>query len=228
MAIIEDVKNSLTNCQNTLQNFLDGIAATTPIDDDALTLRDEYFKWTDMKTNFLKNENNFVLPYNALPNKISEYIYNYLYQDKKDMIDKHYKKDSVTGDFIINANKKNVPLSDTESLIHSAILRRGNVVWVNFGFNIGREFRGKHPALILKNVKATMIVLPLSSQTPNDPDINVEVDRVYGLPPKTRWGNILRITPVSIIRIDFNSPVGSVKNNVLIDVSAKIKAHGIK
>ena len=95
-------------------------------------------------------------------------------------------------------------------LIHNIVLRRGGVVWVNFGYNIGCEFGGKHPDLILKNSKDTLIALPLSSQTPNNRDINVEIDSVYGLPLKKRWGNILRIIPISVIRIDFNSPVGSV------------------
>ena len=71
-------------------------------------------------------------------------------------------------------------------------------------------------------------MLPLSSKTPNNLDINVEIASVYGLPLKVRWGNILRITPVSIIRIDFDSPIGSVKNDVLKDISAKVQAHGIK
>ena len=30
---------------------------------------------------------------------------------------------------------------------------RGDVVWVEFGFNIGEEFSGRHPALVLKNRK---------------------------------------------------------------------------
>jgi len=99
---------------------------------------------------------------------------------------------------------------------------------VNFGFNVGHEFSGKHPALILKNTKHTMVVIPLSSQMPNNPDINVKIDNVYGLPIKTRWGNILRIVPISIVRIDFNSRIGSVKNDILKEISDKIKLHGIK
>jgi len=93
---------------------------------------------------------------------------------------------------------------------------------------VGREFGGKHPALILKNTKDTLIVLPLSSQPPNNSDINVQIDNVYGLPLKLRWGNVLRITPISIIRIDFNSPIGSVKNDILKEVSNKVKIYGIK
>jgi len=226
--LLDDTEDNLKKCQNTLQKFLDDITANAPLDDESLKLRNEYFKWTDLKTKLISNEENYILPYNVLPNKVSEYIYNYLYQDKRDIVDKYYKKDKTTGEYIINANKKSIPVNDVELLIHNLILRRGNVVWVNFGFNIGCEFRGKHPALILKNTKDTIIVIPLSSQSPNNPDINVKIDIVYGLPQIIRWGNIFRIVPISLIRIDFDSPIGSVKNYVLKEISDKIKIHGIK
>jgi len=225
---IKDVEKSLKNCQNTLQKYFDDIVDDSKSNDEILKLREEYFKWIDMKTKFIDSEKNFVLPYTAIPNKINGYIYNYLYQDKKDIIDKYYKKDSAADEYIINVNKNSIPSNEAEILIHNLILRRGNVVWVNFGFNIGCEFGGKHPALILKNTKDTIIVLPLSSQTPNNPDINIEIDNVYGLPLKKRWGNILRIISVSVIRIDFNSPIGSIKNNILKEISEKIKTYGIK
>ncbi|MEF9946672.1 MAG: hypothetical protein RR737_08825 [Lachnospiraceae bacterium] len=37
---------------------------------------------------------------------------------------------------------------DKECLLHNLVLIRGNVVWVEFGFNVGCEFGGKHPAII--------------------------------------------------------------------------------
>ena len=33
---------------------------------------------------------------------------------------------------------------------------RGDVVWVEFGFNIGEEFSGRHPAVVLKNGGKTL------------------------------------------------------------------------
>ena len=38
------------------------------------------------------------------------------------------------------------------------ILKRGNVVWIDFGFNIGNEFGGMHPAIILKNFENELIL----------------------------------------------------------------------
>jgi mRNA-degrading endonuclease toxin of MazEF toxin-antitoxin module len=228
MATLEDVKVSLQNCQNTLQKHFDDIAGSDSADDEALKLRGEYFKWVNLKTALIGSEKDFILPRNALPNKVSDYVYNYLYQEKRDVVDKYYKKDSDTGDFTIHVTKKNVPQSDAEVLIHSLVLRRGNVVWVHLGFNVGSEFGGHHPALILKNAKRSLFVLPLSSQPPKYPDLNVKVDKVYGLPLMVRWGNVLRIVSVSILRVDFDSPIGSVKNHILNDVSEKIRLYGIK
>ena len=48
-------------------------------------------------------------------------------------------------------------------------LRRTKVFWIDFGFNIGQEFGGKHPAIILRVSGQQVFVLPLSSQAP-EPD----------------------------------------------------------
>ena len=47
-------------------------------------------------------------------------------------------------------------------------LKRGNVVWIDFGFNIGNEFGGMHPAIILKNFDNEIFVLPISSKKPKE------------------------------------------------------------
>ena len=56
------------------------------------------------------------MPFNALPNKISEYVYNYIYQDKRDIVNKYYKKEDGTGEFVINVNKMSVPPNEVETL----------------------------------------------------------------------------------------------------------------
>ncbi|MDR2572213.1 MAG: type II toxin-antitoxin system PemK/MazF family toxin [Oscillospiraceae bacterium] len=228
MANIKDVGNSLNNCKNALQSYFNDVSTAEPLDENALKLSGEHFKWVELKTNLIRSESSFALPKSALPNKVGDYVYNYLFQEKKDIIDKYYKKDADVGERLISVSKEAIPQAEADTLINNLVLRRGNVVWVNFGVNIGREFGGKHPALILKNTKDTLIALPLSSQPPRNPDINVQIDNVYGLPLKPRWGNILRIVPVSVIRIDFNSPIGSVKNDVLKEVGNKVRNYGIK
>lgn len=42
------------------------------------------------------------------------------------------------------------------------ILIRGKVVWIDFGFNIGNEFGGKHPSIILRRIKDSVFVVPIS------------------------------------------------------------------
>ncbi len=48
------------------------------------------------------------------------------------------------------------------------LFKRGNVVWIDFGFNIGNEFGGMHPAVILKNFSNDLFVLPISSKRPSE------------------------------------------------------------
>jgi len=225
---LSNAQQALTACKTELQEYFNDVVAIEPLDCDSLDLRAEYFKWTRRKTKLLRTEKDFVLPHKIIPNKITERDYNYLRSDKQAIVDKYYKKDDTAGVYVINAKKTALSQHEAETLIHSLAIKRGKVVWVNFGFNIGHEFRGKHPAIILKNTKSVLIVIPLSSQSPSKPDINVEVKNVHGLPYRPRWVNILRIVPISILRVDFNSPIGDVKGDVLSEISAKIASHGIK
>jgi len=225
MTTADEINNSFTACQYALQDFF----VDSAIGDEAAVKRSKnYFDWISVKTELVKKETKFKLPCSALPGKISEYIYNYLSHDRKAIVDKYYRKSSGMDGYVLNAKKSDFSQAHIATLIHSLVLRRGHVVWVNFGFNVGSEFGGRHPALILKNAKTVLTVLPLSSQTPNHPDFNVIIDIVYGFPLMPRWGNVTRIVPVSVMRIDFESNIGSVKNEVLRNVSEKIKSHGVK
>lgn len=60
---------------------------------------------------------------------------------------------------------------------------RGDVVWVEFGFNIGEEFSGRHPAVILKNGGKTLLVLPITSKQPTEKQLAsntyVELGKIY-------------------------------------------------
>ncbi|MDE7097906.1 MAG: type II toxin-antitoxin system PemK/MazF family toxin, partial [Ruminococcus sp.] len=153
-----------------------------------------------------------------------------LYPEKQEIICKYYKDEPERKRYVLNTKKSAVSEEDKNIIIHSCILKKGMVVWVEFGYNIGCEFGGKHPALILKNCKDSVIVVPISSKAPTESTekFNVQIDRVYNFPQKSRWTNILRIQPVSIQRIDFLNRFGSVSNSVLKDISDKISTNGIK
>lgn len=99
-------------------------------------------------------------------------------------------------------------------------LVRGAVVWIEFGFNIGNEFGGRHPAIILRKTGSSIYVVPLSSQEPNEKkDYHVKVEKVYGFRNMVRWTNVLKLQNVSIQRVDTNASIGNVKGHVLNDIN---------
>ena len=103
-------------------------------------------------------------------------------------------------------------------------LIRGAVAWVEFGFNIGNEFGGRHPAIILRKTGKSIFVIPLSSQEPSEKkDYHVKIEKVYGFKNMIRWTNVLKLQNVSIQRVDFNSSIGNIKGSVLNDINDALK-----
>ena len=103
-------------------------------------------------------------------------------------------------------------------------LKRGTVVWVDFGFNVGNEFGGRHPAIILRKTGKTIFVVPVSSQEPDDvQDFHVKIDKVYGFKNMTRWTNVLKLQNVSIQRVDVTASIGNVKGKVLDEINKSLK-----
>ena len=123
------------------------------------------------------------------------------------------------------------------------ILKRGNVVWVDFGFNIGTEFGGRHPAIILKRIKQIdqIVVIPLDSSS-DIPDtelkrensdfwVKILGEEIWGMTNQIRWANVYNITQVSNIRVDFFDNEGnlkyfSVNYEVLDRIDEKVKQFG--
>lgn len=103
-------------------------------------------------------------------------------------------------------------------------VKRGSVVWVEFGFNIGAEFGGRHPAIVLRRTGSSIFVVPLSSQEPDEiKKHHVKIDKVYGFKSMTRWVNVLKIQNVSLQRVDQNRSLGNVKGKVMDDINDAIK-----
>jgi len=103
-------------------------------------------------------------------------------------------------------------------------LIRGAVAWVEFGFNIGNEFGGRHPAIILRKTGQSIFVIPLSSQEPSEKkEYHVKIEKVYGFKNMVRWTNVLKLQNVSIQRVDFNSSIGNIKGSVLNDINDALK-----
>ncbi len=120
---------------------------------------------------------------------------------------------------------------DTFKEPKAADIKRGSVCWIHFGFNIGEEFGGKHPGIVLRKGRKTIVVVPLTTKQPTQKQLDsgtyVEVDKVFGFKKMNRWVNVLNITPVSIQRIDYSSNIGDVKGYVLDNITTAIMNSGL-
>ncbi|HHV12521.1 MAG TPA: type II toxin-antitoxin system PemK/MazF family toxin [Clostridiales bacterium] len=219
----QDVNHSFDEAASTLRKHFTSIRLTDP---DGFKLANEYYKWTTLKTKLVMGEKCFQIPSSALPNIIKQSSYQWLTPQKQFIIDKHYRFESTPPHYVISVKKSTIPYQDVEVITRSLVLIRKSVVWVEFGFNVGTEFGGSHPAIILKNLKDSLIVIPLSSKQPKNTEYNVYVDKVYGFPPMPRWANITRIAQVSLSRVYFEK-IGDVKPTILNDITSKLSDTGI-
>lgn len=222
-ATMDDANHSFNNTVSTLRKHFTQIDFHEP---EQIKLANEYYKWTALKTNLILDEKSFQIPPIALPNIIKIETYKWLRPEKQAVVSKYYCYDKETDKYIISVKKGSVPNEDIEIIVRSLVLIRKAVVWVDFGYNIGTEFGGRHPAIILKNLKDSLIVIPLSSQEPKTMDYSVKIDKVYGYPLIPRWANVTRITQVSLSRVHFEK-IGDVKPYVLKQISEKMKSCGI-
>jgi len=175
-----------------------------------------YLEWLERKTKYFDMEKQPVeVPYTVFPLKITQFAYSKNQPYVQDLIQKYYSVERKTTNFIAN-NLLNIDAQDKRILLHNLVLLRGNVVWVDFGFNIGCEFGGKHPAVILKNIGEVLIVTPITSGIITKPrQFEVIIDKVYNFSIRDRYTNITRITPISIYRVDLHSPIGSIRSENL-------------
>lgn len=222
-ATLEDTCHSFDEMASSLQNHFRQIDPEEP---ENIKLANEYYKWTSLKTNLILNEKSFQIPSSALPNVIKPSAFKWLHSDKQTIVSKYYQYDKATDQYVIAVKKSIVPEPDIELIMRSLVLIRKAVIWVDFGYNIGTEFGGRHPAIILKNLKDSLIVIPLSSQLPKNMDYSVKVDKVYGFSEMPRWANITRITQISLSRVHFEK-FGDVKPAVLKEIREKLLACGI-
>ena len=209
--------------KNAIQSLTQLITTNgSNLDDFKLKL---YLDWITTKTEFLQKEGQPIrIPDTKLPNVISFQTYTHLRPNLKRIVDNAY--DVLDGQY--KRNTSSVNIEDSTLLFRSLFLSSRNVVWVDFGFNIGSEFGGRHPAIILKNMGDVLIVAPISTNTngiqASDTVITFYPNEFYRMPSmRHRFTNITRITPISIIRVDLNSQIGSVKTTKFNEILTKIK-----
>ena len=208
-----------------------------------------YFTWIRDKTKKIENEKDIdyiyknIVQYTLKNYKIDKYNYERLNKQLKNIVKNNYalKKNNYI------FNNTNISKEDTMLLTKKVLLKRGNVVWIDFGFNIGNEFGGMHPAIILKNFDNEIFVLPISSKKPKEykkleQDYHnkkitleecvrkkgqiteiVQIDNIYRFKDMIRWANITRMKKVSILRLNFNGTIGKVDGKYLSTINEKIR-----
>ncbi len=109
---------------------------------------------------------------------------------------------------------------------YNELITKGNVLWINFGVNIGNEFSGLHPAIILNvHMKSgDVFVLPIDSgySKPNA-GYHIDIPRIYGFKDKPRYVNLYRAQWLSIKRIDFKNRIGHIDKKLLKKISDSLK-----
>lgn len=182
-----------------------------------------YLEWISRQAELFQIEKSpITIPDGVFPKEITSFAYNKNKRSIQTIIDKYYNRSQDGNKYIRNATA--VDINDAQDLLHSLVFLRGNVIWAEFGFNIGCEFGGKHPAIILKNLGEALIVAPLTSGTLTNPKPSeVIIDMVYNLPKRDRYTNITRITPISIYRVDLFSPVGSIRSSKMKEIFTAMK-----
>ena len=238
------MKDAYIKCLKKLREFRKSLNTENDLKRGKL-----YFTWIRDKTKKIENEKDIdyiyknIVRYTLKNYKIDRYNYERLNKQLKDIVKNNYvlKKNNYIFD------NTNISKEDTMLLTKKVLLKRGNVVWIDFGFNIGNEFGGMHPAIILKNFDNEIFVLPISSKKPKEykkleQDYHnkkitleecekkkgqiteiVQIDNIYRFKDMIRWANITRMKKVSILRLNFNGTIGKVDGKYLSMINEKIR-----
>ena len=238
------MKESYIKCLKKLREFRKSLNTENDLKRGKL-----YFTWIRDKTKKIENEKDIdyiyknIAQYTLKNYKIDKYNYERLNKQLKNIVKNNYalKKNNYI------FNNANISKEDTMLLTKKVLLKRGNVVWIDFGFNIGNEFGGMHPAIILKNFDNEIFVLPISSKKPKEykkleQDYHnkkitleecvrekeqiteiVQIDNIYRFKNMIRWANITRMKKVSILRLNFSGTIGKVDGKYLSTINEKIR-----
>ena len=207
-----------------------------------------YFTWLKDKTEKVMNEkdDNYIytniINYTLPKYVITKYTYNKANKTIKNIIKKNY---NLKDDKYCFSNT-NISNADVKLLMKYVLFKRGNVIWIDFGFNIGNEFGGMHPAVILKNFDNDLFVIPISSKKPpeyiklgQDLQNNViskeeyeerknsiteiiELSKINGFKNMLRWARITRMKKISMLRINFSGTIGTLDGSDMDKIAEKI------
>lgn len=216
---------ALSKCVSTTIELLKLVQINTyGIQDDTL---EKFCEWIKQQCEYIgKEKQPFTVNTNQIPMVMSIDSYNYLMQKIPEIVNRYYAPNG--SEYSFNGNV--ISLNDATEIYCAYNLVPRNIIWVEFGFNIGNEFGGKHPAIILKNIQnRTLLVAPVSS---NDNGSHVASNTVitfsgsdmYNMTSsRNRFTSVDRITPISIYRVGTLSKVGSLKKYKYQEILSKAK-----
>lgn len=139
-----------------------------------------------------------------------------------------------------------ISTNDVKLLMKYILFKRGNVIWLDFGFNIGNEFGGMHPAVILKNFDNDLFVVPISSKKPPEyikleQDLKnkkiseeeykerknaiteiIELSKINGFRNMLRWARITRMKKISMLRVNYSGTIGTLDGTDMDKIAKKI------
>lgn len=182
-----------------------------------------YLDWLIKKTEYINCERDPIkIPDRAIPKTIDAFRFSKLPEKEKIFLRQFYRKDE--SDYIVSVILSNIDDLNRARIARDLLLSRGRVCWVEFGFNIGCEYGGRHPAIVIKNYGNTLWVIPLTSQEPEkERDYLLEVPFIHELQPMRRWAVISSMTTISTHRVDFNGHFGRVNGAILNEIRDRIK-----
>ena len=132
------MKEAYIDCLKKLREFRKSLMIDKDIKRGKL-----YFTWVKDKTKIIENEKNENYIYtnvikHTLPNYvITRYTFNKANKKVKSIIKENYTfKDNK-----YTFNNTNISVEDAKIIMKYVLFKRGNVVWIDFGFNIGNEFK---------------------------------------------------------------------------------------
>lgn len=237
------MKETYINCLKKLREFRKSLKNDIDIKRGKL-----YFTWIKDKTEIIESEkdDNYIysnIIKHTLPKYvITQYTFNKSSKNVKSIIKANY---TFMGNKYRFSNK-NISHEDVKMLMKYILFKRGNVVWLDFGFNVGNEFGGMHPAVILKNFEKDLFVIPISSKKPieyvriekdfedekitleecekqkNEITEIMELTNINGFKKMLRWARITRMKKISILRLNFNGTIGTLDGQDMDIIADKI------
>lgn len=207
-----------------------------------------YFTWLKDKTEKVMNEkdDNYIYT-NVITSTLPKYVITqYTYNKSNKIIKNIIKKNYTFNNNKYTFSNLKISVNDVKLLMKYVLFKRGNVIWIDFGFNIGNEFGGMHPAVILKNFDNDLFVVPISSKKPPEyikleqdlqnkniskeeykERINaiteiIELSKINGFRNMLRWARITRMKKISMLRINFFGTIGTLDGTDMDKIAEKI------